>query len=475
MNRTTLRTTAGAIVAVVLFAASAGAAAFCGFFVGKADSTLFNEASKVIMVRNEDKTVISMQNDYRGDLKEFALVVPVPQVLQRGQINVGDPKIFDRIDAYSAPRLAEYFDADPCVRRKMMEMARAGSAQAVNAPAFASARDKALGVTVEARYTIGEYDIVILSAKESDGLETWLQQSGYRIPRGASAALRPYIRQNLKFFVAKVNIKEQAKTGYTYLRPLQFAFESEKFMLPIRLGMINAQGPQDLIVFMLTKGGRVETTNYRTVKLPANVDIPSYVKSDFPRFYKALFNEQAKKEEYRVAFTEYFWDMSWCDPCAADPLSPAELKSAGVFWLDGDDAPPIAPAIGMSPTPGAPPAVVRRPVLPPNAAPVMLTRLHVRYSRDTFPEDLMFQETKDRQNFQTRYVVHQAWKGDPNACEDAKGYFAQLPARYEREAQTLASLTGWDINDVRKNMDFTPVPAANPKPWWQNLWKTPAP
>jgi hypothetical protein len=109
-------------------------------------------------------------------------------------------------------------------------------------------------------------------------------------------------------------LKEQAKTGFTYLRPLQFAFESEKFMLPIRLGMVNAQGPQDLIVYMMTRTGRVETTNYRTVKLPANVDIPGYVKGDFAKFYKALFNEQSKKEEYRVAFTEYFWDMSWCDP-----------------------------------------------------------------------------------------------------------------------------------------------------------------
>jgi len=472
------RMLASALAALALVSAALltpAAQAFCGFFVGKADATLFNEASKVIMVRNEDRTVISMQNDYRGDLKEFAIVVPVPQVLQRGQINVGDPKIFDRIDAYSAPRLAEYFDPDPCARRKMMEMARAGSAQPMSAPAPASARDKALGVTVEAQYTIGEYDIVILSAKESDGLETWLQQSGYRIPRGASAALRPYIRQNLKFFVAKVNLKEQAKTGNTYLRPLQFAFESEKFMLPIRLGMINAQGPQDLIVFMLTKTGRVETTNYRTVKLPANVDVPSYVKGDFGRFYKAMFSEQAKKEEHRVAFTEYFWDMSWCDPCAADPLSRDELRQAGVFWLDSpDDAPPIGGTIGMSPTPGAPPAVVRpRPVLPPNAAPVMLTRLHVRYSRETFPEDLMFQETKDRQNFQTRYVVHQTWKGDPNSCEDAKAYFQQLPTRYEREAQMLASLTGWDINEVRRNMDYTAVPAVNAKPWWQNLWKAP--
>jgi hypothetical protein len=469
LKKTALVLGVAAVGAAAGLTVSGQAYAFCGFFVGKADSTLFNEASKVIMVRSEDKTVISMANDYRGDLKEFAIVVPVPQVLQRGQINVGDPKLFDRIDAYSAPRLAEYFDSNPCDRRKMLEMAMRSSAVA---PASAAPqRDKALGVTVEAQYTVGEYDIVILSAKESDGLETWLQQSGYKIPRGASAALKPYIRQNLKFFVAKVNLKEQAKTGNTYLRPLQFAFESEKFMLPIRLGMVNASGPQDLIVFMLTKGGRVESTNYRTVKLPANMDVPGYIKGDFARFYKSLFNEQAKKEEYRVAFTEYFWDMSWCDPCAADPLSPQELKAAGVFWLDSDDTPPIAPAIGGSPTPGAPPAVARpRPISPTNAQPVMLTRLHVRYSRQTFPEDLMFQETKDRQNFQTRYVIRNPWKGDGTACEEAKAYNAQLPARFEREAQTLASLTGWDIREIRANMDLAP-PAVAAKPWWGNLWK----
>ena len=470
-----LHATLFGIGAIAAFPALQPAHAFCGFFVGKADATLFNEASKVILVRNEDRTVISMANDYRGPLNEFAIVVPVPQVLQRSQINVGDPKLFDRIDAYSAPRLAEYFDANPCDRRRMMELsARASAPLPASAPAKAM-RDQALGVTVEAQYTVGEYDIVILSARESDGLETWLQQSGYRIPKGASAALQPYIRQNLKFFVAKVNLKEQAKTGVTYLRPLQFAFESEKFMLPIRLGMINAQGPQDLIVFALTKGGRVESTNYRTVKLPANVDVPTHVKGDFARFYKALFDEQARKEAHRVLFTEYFWDMSWCDPCAADPLTPAELKSAGVFWLDADDAPPVSGAIGVSPTPGAAPVapVMRNRRLPPNGQPVMLTRLHVRYARDTFPEDLMFQETKDRQNFQTRYVIRHAWKGDVNACDEAKSYVTQLPVRFEHEAQTLATLTGWDIAEVRKQMELpaSVMPASGSKAWWENLWK----
>jgi len=86
--------------------------------------------------------------------------------------------------------------------------------------------------------------------------------------RRKSRALAPYIRQEMKFFVAKVNLTEHRRAGLTYLRPLQFAFESPKFMLPIRLGMINAQGPQDLIVYLLTENGRVETTNYRHPETP---------------------------------------------------------------------------------------------------------------------------------------------------------------------------------------------------------------
>jgi hypothetical protein len=320
-------------------------------------------------------------------------------------------------------------------------------------------RDKALGVTVEARYTVGEYDIAILSATESNGLETWLRQSGYRIPAGVSKALQPYIRQNLKFFVARVNLAEQAKTGFSYLRPLQFAFESERFMLPVRLGMLNAKGPQDLVIYALTRNGRVETTNYRTAKLPANVDLPTYTRSEFAQVYKAMFETQAKREDFRVVWTEYFWDMAWCDPCAADPLSPDELRGAGVFWLASDE-----PPIGV--TPSAMPATA--PSSRSGAHPVMLTRLHLRYTPETLPEDLMFQETKDRQNFQARYVLRHPWKGNPDACAVATRYFDDVAKREEREAQTLASLTGWDVNQIRARMS---IPAQPKSAWWERLWK----
>ena len=122
-------------------------------------------------------------------------------------------------------------------------------------------------------------------------------------------------------------------------------------MLPVRLGMLNAKGPQDLVLYVLTPGGRVETTNYRTVRVPANVDLPTSVRDDFPRVYKALFDLQATRDVRRAIYTEYFWDMSSCDPCAADPLSREELRQAGVFWVDPPA--PVSKAGGLT-SPGAP-------------------------------------------------------------------------------------------------------------------------
>ena len=429
------------LMAIALAMAPLQAQAFCGFYVGKADSSLFNEASSVIMVRDGQRTVLTMQNDYRGALAEFALVVPVPVVLKQGDVKVVEKRLFDRLDAYSSPRLVEYHDENPCL--PPLHMRPVPSPTSAANEGGARPRGKALGVTVEDSFAVGKYDIVILSAEQSDGLETWLRENGYSIPAGASAALRPYVRQNMKFFVAKVNLKEQAKTGYRMLRPLQFAFQSEKFMLPMRLGMLNAQGPQDLIVYVMTKKGRVEASNYRTVKLPANVDLPVHVRDGktFTDFYKAMFARQAERESHRAVFTEYFWDMSWCDPCADNPLSNDELLTAGVNWLAAP--PPREPP----PRPGQ-----IRPPLMPQAVPVMLTRLHLRYTPESFPEDLMLMQTADRENFQTRYVLRHPWTGRRDACPAAEQYFRDLAHREEREAQTLANLTGWPIEGIRSKL-----------------------
>ena len=116
-NRAMKIAIAAVVAASLAVSWAAPALAFCGFYVAKADAKLFNRASQVVLARHDDKTVLTMANDYKGELREFAIVVPVPTVLERGQIRVGDRALIEHLDAYSAPRLVEYFDPDPCTPR----------------------------------------------------------------------------------------------------------------------------------------------------------------------------------------------------------------------------------------------------------------------------------------------------------------------------------------------------------------------
>ena len=439
------------VIFVTIFCFAPSAWAFCGFYVAKADSKLYNKASQVVIARKDNQTVLTMANDYQGDVKDFAMVVPVPVVLKEEQVKVAKPAIVERLDAFSAPRLVEYFDDDPCSPVKYKtQRALPSAANAESVPD--RARNNAdLGVTVEAKFNVGEYDIVILSAKESNGLSTWLRRNGYKMPRGTRRLLRPYIRQRMKFFVAKVNLEKFAEKGYKYLRPLQISYQSPRFMLPIRLGMVNSTSEQDLLVYILSPKGQAEVTNYRTVKIPSNTNVPLFVKKEFDDFYKSMFQNAYVKEDKKVAFLEYAWDMSSCDPCSADPLNRQELKDAGVFWLDDPTSKQPVPQNFR-----------RRPV----SNGVYITRLHVRYTRDKFPEDLMFQTTSNRENFQGRYILQHPFKGNLE-CKAGQQYQRSLPRRFEKEARNLAKLTNWDITDIRAKMNINGQQISN---WWQSFF-----
>ncbi|MEA2929416.1 MAG: hypothetical protein QOG38_1844 [Hyphomicrobiales bacterium] len=434
MTRARLKSTVAIAAMLAQLAAQTGpAAAFCGFYVAKADSKLFNKSSKVVLTRDGDTTAITMASDYEGSPKEFAVVIPVPTFIERKQIGVVDMKTVDHLDAYTAPRLVEYHDGDPCAPQVAM-VRRSAAVPAPTALAMAPDSVRHKGVTVEATYDVGEYDVSILSAKESDGLVNWLTDNGYRIPGGAEGVLGSYIKQNMRFFIAKVNLDRMKLIGAGYLRPLQVRYDTAKFMLPLRLGTVNANGPQDLIVYALTKNGRVEAANYRTVKLPSDINVPLYVKNDFGTFYKAMFDHAVRKEDMRAVFVEYAWDMGWCDPCAADPLSNKQLVELGARWIGSDDDTPYRK---FGNTGGA------------NA---YVTRLHVRYDAKSFPEDLVFIETKDRTNFQGRYVLQHPWKGTAS-CQAATQYRATLPNRFRQEARNLADITGWSQKDIETRME----------------------
>ena len=399
--------------------------AFCGFYVAKADASLFNNKSQIIIVRDGSRNIITMANDFKGNVKEFAMVVPVPVVLKKSDIKVLNKSIFDKLDAYSAPRLVEYYDENPCSPPIVYDqlMSVAATKEDASTERNENVRyNKSLGIKIEAEYTVGEYDIIILSATQSDGLRQWLLMNDYKIPSTANEVLDPYIKNKMKFFVVKVNLENQKLSGFDYLRPIQISFESERFMLPLRLGMANASTDQDMIVYAFTKTGRIEAVNYRTVKIPTDRNVPLFVKEKFNSFYVDLFNKSYKANGRNAVFLEYAWNVSpvnniKCDPCVSQPPVFAEFKEAGVDWANDFG----------------------------NNSSVFFTRLHVRYSKNKFPQDLVFQVTPNRENFQARYVLTHPATGDLT-CDEGQNYLRNLVYRRQNELDELASLTGWNVS-----------------------------
>ncbi|MEY2924159.1 MAG: hypothetical protein RLZZ337_707, partial [Bacteroidota bacterium] len=343
-------------------------------------------------------------------------------VLKREDIRIVERSIFQTLDAYSAPRLVEYYDDNPCEVRYYPSRAYAlEDDMEMNAETTTMFKEaKKYKVTIEAKYNVDEYEILILSAKESEGLKTWLLANGYQIPEKAEHVLEPYIKSNLKFFVVKVNLEKynpQANGGY--LRPLQITVNSDKFMLPIRLGMANSKGEQDMLVYAFSKKGRVECTNYRTVEMPTGNLIPTFVKNNFGNFYTDVFRNKHSREGRNAIMLEYAWNVtpSWggmkCDPCVGNPPYFTDLTQAGVSWANSGNQS------------------------------VYFTRLHVRYTLDKFPEDLFFQETPNQSNYQARYVINHPANGNLS-CDEGKKYIVKLRQRRKKELAELAELAQWD-------------------------------
>ncbi|MEQ1569531.1 MAG: DUF2330 domain-containing protein [Myxococcota bacterium] len=408
---------------------------FCGFYVSQEPGSLFNRSSKVVLVRNGDHTVLTMANDYQGDPDAFGLVVPVPQEIEPEMVKIADSALIDRLEQYSVPRLAQYFDPDPCpeARRpsnRPMAPKRSAALESLGYVESEAAGPRDYGVQIEQSYSLEEYDIVVIRAKNGRGLEEWLRLEGYQVPEGASSILSSYIEQNMHFFLAKIDVSAQAELGVTWPRPLRVEYDSPKFMLPIRLGTVNADGPQDLLVFTLTPNGRVETTNYRTARLPTDVEVPEYIAdgANFGEFYTAMFERRVARDGMSNVYLEYAWPMSQpCDPCSTTMLTPNEFAPLGADWAGSVQQDYHGGTVSQG----------------------YLTRLHVRYDAAHFPEDLVFQETPDTAPWQARYVVNRRFQGD-TSCAEGERYETRLQQRQGREITNLAQLTGWDPAQIRR-------------------------
>ena len=408
--------------------------AFCGFYVSPKDGPLLADATQVVLMRKGTRTVLSMQNNYKGPPEAFAMVIPVPVVLKEADVKTLPKAVFANVERMGAPRLVEYWEQDPCRPPVQYDMVARAPASAAMPRKKSAAKDDDLGVTVEAQFTVGEYQIVILSAKDSTGLDTWLRREKYNIPKAAEPLLRPYVESGMKFFVAKVDPKKvQFVDGRADLSPLRFHYDTDQFVLPIRLGLANSSGTQDLIVSILAPGQRYEVANYKNVTIPTNLEVDNSVRDRFGAFYAALFDRTLAKNPGAVV-TEYAWQASTCDPCPGPTLNGNDFMTLGADVLDPKQQIASDPSDPSAPRPRG------RRMAPGFSNDFVLTRLHARYGKD-IKDDLVFKEAApivggrehvvkggrleegaqpaSVNNFQGRYAIRHRWTGKI-ACKNPR-------------------------------------------------------
>src|SRR4029077_9321924 len=120
---------------------------------------------------------------------------------------------------------------------------------------------------------------------------------------------------------------------------------------------------------------RYEVANYGNVTIPTNLDVKDSVRDKFGEFYAALFDRTLAKNPGAVV-TEYAWNAGSCDPCPGPSLDPGDLATLGgdAVTSAGDGTrkghSPAAPGGGLTPSDA------------------VLTRLHVRYTKDSLGQDL---------------------------------------------------------------------------------------
>jgi MYXO-CTERM domain-containing protein len=427
-----------ALVGALAMAAPSTADAFCGFYISGAGAEMFNNATQVVLMRHGTTTVLSMQNNYQGPPEAFALVVPVPVVLREENVKTLPRELFAKVDVLGAPRLVEYWETDPCAPDYYDDVLYETSAVSDSSDDEESEGGGGddYKVTIEAQFTVGEYDIVILSAKEATGLDRWLRDNKYQIPDGTEPLLRPYIEAGSKFFVAKVDPKKVTfQDGMATLSPLRFHYDHDEFSLPIRLGLANSSGTQDLIVNILAPSTRYEVANFPNTTIPTNIGVKDEVRNRFGEFYAALFDHTLEQVPGAVV-TEYSWDSSSCDPCPGPVLEPDDLATLGADVI----------------------ASTYRDVNPYG---MVLTRLHARYGTDV-KDDLVFRAvaaieggrgTPDAQgkldptvrtdhgvnNFQARYVIRHPWTGTVACDNPVRGRWGGPPPSEQIATGTQAA------------------------------------
>lgn len=325
---------------------SATAAAFPGLFVAKHPGSMGSKVASVVLLRDGRRTVVTLQTDYRGPAEAFALVIPAPGELSADDARILDRRLMDRLDFATAPGLIEQWEHDPCAP------VVAGS----DRPAVKSVPSREVAAT----FQDGEYSFMAPGAGESAAIVDFLRARDYQLSAAVEAALQPYADAGMRFLIAEVDPTQVHfnADGEALLSPLRFHYDSERFVLPLRIGTVNAIGVQDLVIHTIAVGRRYEAANYPAQLMPTSVLLRREASERVGPVHAALLDAVLSRTPGAVV-GEYAGR-------AEGPWQTGELAALGA-----DAAPGLASVRGLGEA-------------------LVITRLHTRLGADEMTQDLEF-------------------------------------------------------------------------------------
>ena len=406
------------------------ASAFCGVYLSSTGDALYNNTSQVVIGADpglrdgQGQVTLTLASDISGDASDFALVIPVPAVLTDDDVRTVDPQLLTGLTAFSAPRLVQYTcdtlygwgDSGWGGGGRSSGCGCFGGHKANDTGGWSdtgSAEDDYYGsVEVETSFTTGVYDIVVLSAEESADLLRWLNDHGYQVDDKASSALQEYIDAGQYFLAARISLDTAPSSGEAWLEPLQLSWAGTDLTLPVRLGTVNAQDEQSVLLHVVGES-RAAIANYPEVTLEDECMWNDAQHGDLNAFQVSQL-ASAFADEDAAWLTEYAWTDA-CDPCTES----------------GDFNSSVAAEFGYQ-----------------GSSVAFLTRLYVRYQPEALGADLGVYLTGLTDMTQLKYVLYRheleseypvcqsGWADDPGTCldeaaavplpHDHRGAFAML-------------------------------------------------
>ena len=190
----------------------------------------------------------------------------------------------------------------------------------------------------------------------------------------------------------------------------------------MRLGLVNSAGTQDLIVHVISKQ-RYEVANMKNVLVPTNVELTASAQPEFPAIYTDVLDRTFKANP-GAAVTEFAWKGAMPPPVV--------MQQQGIYHVTCDPCPPPVPVddpltryLGADALPG----IKTDEDVAKFAQEATLTRLHLRYTKDSLTDDVVFKAVEPiaggipevktpgpaaANRFQVRYILRKPF--DPNMC-----------------------------------------------------------